>query len=224
MNTKAVHTRRGATAAIALAAVILTAAILTGCSNSTGPEPPSGSGVHYFARTSPDSVVANLRLAYENQQLSPYLDCLAEDFTFYPSESTLAEHEWIPESWGKIEEHRIHQNMFVYHGFVHDIILDLLQEGEPVEIPGPNPEDPVTYEYSFGVDLRVNCQDSLQYVATAPSLFVLQVDQDEKSATGDTLWEIVLWYDVDEEGSCGRPVMPTTWGELKAMFLDIDLN
>jgi len=198
MNTKALHTRRGTTAAIALAAVVLTAAILAGCSNSTGPEPPSGSGVHYFARTSPDSVVANLRLAYENQQLSPYLDCLAEDFTFYPSESTLAEHEWIPESWGKIEEHRIHQNMFVYHGFVHDIILDLLQEGEPVEIPGPNPEDPVTYEYTFGVDLRVNCQDSLQYVATAPSLFVLQVDQD--------------------------PVMPTTWGELKAIFLDFDLD
>jgi hypothetical protein len=224
MNTKAVHTRVGTAAATALAAVVLTAAILAGCSNSTGPEYPPGSAVHYFARTSPDSVVANLRLAYENQHLTPYLDCLAEDFTFYPSESTLAEHEWIPESWGKLEEHRIHQNMFMYHGFVHDIILDLLQEGEPVEIPGATPADPVMYEYTFCVDLRVNCPDSLQYVATAPSLFVLQVDPNEESATGEPLWEIVLWYDIDEEKSCGRPVMPTTWGELKAMFLDIDVN
>jgi len=122
MKTPTIHTTRGrptatVLTAAALAATVLAVCLLTGCSNSTGPEYPPGSGVHYFARTSPDSVIANLRLAYENQQLSPYLDCLAEDFTFYPSESTLAEHQWIPESWGKIEEHYIHNSMFRYHGF-----------------------------------------------------------------------------------------------------------
>ena len=75
------------------------------------------------------------------------------------------------------------------------------------------------YEYTFGVDLRVSCQDSLQYVATAPSLFVLQIDPDEVSATEEPLWEIVQWFDIDESSSCARPVMPTSWGELKAIFL-----
>jgi len=218
MKTTTIHTTLRRLAATALAAVILAACLLAGCSSSTGPEFPSGSDIHYFTRTSPDSVVANLRLAYENRSLTRYLDCLAEDFTFYPSEGTLAEHDWIPESWGKTEEHEIHNRMFVSYGFVRDIMLSLLPEGEPVEIDGPNPGDPSTYEYTFGVDLRVNCQDSLQYVATAPSLFVLQID-DEVSATGEPLWEIVQWFDIDEDDYCGRPVMPTSWGELKAIFL-----
>jgi hypothetical protein len=219
MKTSRTHRTLSLLAATALAAVILAACLLAGCSSSTGPEFPSGSDIHYFARTSPDSVIANLRLAYENRSLTRYLDCLAEDFTFYPSEGTLAEHDWIPESWGKTEEHEIHNRMFVSYGFVRDIMLSLLPEGEPVEIPGPNDGDPVTYEYTFGVDLRVNCQDSLQYVATAPSLFVLQIDPDEVSATGEPLWEIVQWFDIDEDGYCSRPVMPTSWGELKAIFL-----
>ena len=204
------------------AAVILAACLLAGCSSSTAPEFPPGSAVHYFARTEADSVMANLRLAYENQHLTRYMDCLAEDFTFYPSERTLAENEWIPESWGRATEHQIHNNMFEYSGFVREIVLALLQEGEPVEVPGPTPADPVTYEYTFGVDLRVDCQDSLQYVATAPSLFVLRIDPDEVGPAGEPLWEIIQWFDLDEQGSCGRPVMPTSWGELKAIFLDID--
>ncbi len=219
MKTTTIHTTLGRLAATALAAGILTTCLLAGCSSWAGPEFPPSSDIHYFARTSPDSVVANLRLAYENRSLTHYLDCLAEDFTFYPSEGTLAENDWIPESWGKTEEHQIHSGMFASYGFVHDIVLGLLLEGEPVEIPGPNAGDPSTYEYTFAVDLRVNCQDSLQYVATAPSLFVLQIDPDEVSATEEPLWEIVLWFDIDENGSCGRPVMPTSWGELKAIFL-----
>ncbi len=219
MKTSRAHRTLSPLTTTALAAVILAACLLAGCSSWAGPEFPPSSDIHYFARTSPDSVVANLRLAYENRSLTRYLDCLAEDFTFYPSEGTLAEHDWIPESWGKTEEHHIHCGMFASYGFVHDIVLSLLLEGEPVEIPGPNGGDPVTYEYTFGVDLRVNCQDSLQYVATAPSLFVLQIDPDDVSATEEPLWEIVLWFDIDENGSCGRPVMPTSWGELKAIFL-----
>ena len=72
----------------------------------------------------------------------------------------------------------------------------------------------------FEVDLRVDCPDSVQYIATAPSLFLLRVDPLEVSPTGEDLWEIIEWYDTDEEGGCGRPVMPTSWGALKAIFLD----
>ncbi|MFH1690047.1 MAG: hypothetical protein ABIE42_07385 [Candidatus Eisenbacteria bacterium] len=203
-------------------AATLSALLLAGCTGSAGPEFAPQQDVHYFARTTPDSVVANLRLAYENQHVDNYLDCLAEDFTFYPSARTLEENEWIPSSWGKTEEHQIHRSMFGPCGFVRSVVLALLQEGEPVKIPGPQPEDPVTYEYTFGVDLRVNCPDSIQYVATAPVLFVLQIDPDELSATGEPLWEILMWFDMDDDNHCGRPVMPTSWGELKAMFLDTD--
>jgi len=205
--------------AVMATAVALAALLLTGCSTSTGPEDVNTPDVHYFARTSPDSVMANLRLAYENQHLQRYMDCLAEDFTFYPSPLTVAQHEWIPESWDRLDEHRIHQEMFGGSNFVRNIILDLLQSGEPVEIPGPDPEDPVRYEYIFGVDLRVDCQDSIMYVASAPSMFLLQVDREEVGPHGEELWEVAVWYDVDETGFCDRPVLPTTWGELKALFL-----
>jgi len=202
-----------------VAAAILTAFLLAGCSTSTGPVDMPVPDVHYFARTSPDSVVANLRLAYENQHLSRYLECLAEDFTFYPSPRTVEEYEWVPESWDKLDEYRIHQNMFGGSSFVRGIILELLQEGEAVEIPGPLPGDPVQYEYRFDVDLRVDCQDSIMYVATAPSLFLLRIDPDEVGDLGESLWEIIDWYDMDDDASCVRPVLPTSWGELKAMYL-----
>jgi hypothetical protein len=220
MRTWKNNSRLGLMPTAAIAVALLAAALLAGCSTSAGPSIPGDEDAHYFVRTTPDSVMANLRLAYEHRNVDEYLDCLAEDFIFYPSERTLAENEWIPESWGKFSEMRIHENMFTT-GFVIDVALDLLQEGDPVEVAGPNPADPVSYEYRFGVDLRVDCPDSVQYVATAPSLFALRVDQDQVSAAGDTLWEIFQWYDLDEDG-CVRPVLPTSWGELKALFLDID--
>lgn len=217
---------RRLTANLLVAAVIATAfaaVLLAGCTTSTGPEFTPQPEEHYFARTSPDSVVANLRIAYEDRNLEQYLDCLAEDFTFYPSPYTLEQHQWIPSSWGKTEERYIHRSMFDPNGYFRQLILDLLQEGEPVAIPGPDPEDPYSYEYTFGVNLRADCPDSIQYLATAPIMFVLQIDPDEVSGTGEPLWEILFWFDMDDDLSCeGRPVLPTSWGELKAMFLDID--
>jgi hypothetical protein len=201
-------------------AVVAAASLLAGCSTSSGPSLPSDDDAHYFVRSAPDSVMANIRLAYEHRNVDEYLACLAEDFTFYPSERTLMENEWIPESWGKFSEMTIHENMFTT-GYVIDVALWLLQQGDPVEVPGPNPGDPVSYEYTFGVDLRVDCPEDVQYVATAPSLFALRVDQEYLNATGDTLWEVFQWYDLDEE-DCARPVLPTSWGELKALFLHID--
>ena len=217
MRSLTAHTLAGL-----VAAAILAAFLLAGCSTSTGPVDMPVPGVHYFARTSPDSVVANLRLAYENQHLTRYMECLAEDFTFYPSPQTVEEYEWIPESWGKIDEHRIHTNMFGGSGFARGIILDLLQQGEATPILGPTPGDTIGYEYTLGVDLRVDCQDSITYVATAPSLFLLRVDPDEVGGGGEPLWEILDWYDIDEDSSCVRPVLPTSWGELKAIFHDLD--
>ncbi len=99
-----------------VAAGSLSALLLAGCSTSTGPEFPPEEDVHYFARTAPDSVIANLRLAYEDRHLDQYLDCLAEDFTFYPSAHTLEQNEWIPNSWGKTEERQIHRSMFGPYG------------------------------------------------------------------------------------------------------------
>jgi hypothetical protein len=203
----------------AVLAVCWITAVLTGCATSDPPTAPEIPETHYFARTSPDSVIANLRLAYQNKNRSVYLDCLAEEFVFHPSESTLAEYEWLPESWGKDTEDYIHAQMFHYGSFFQSIALELLQDGDPVEVPGPDPDDPIQYEYTFDVDLRVDCPDSVQYIATAPSLFVLRVDPLDLSPTGDDLWEIIEWYDTDEDGGCGRPVMPTSWGALKAIFL-----
>lgn len=207
---------------LAAALALLAFSTLPGCSsNSLAPDEGTEGDIGYHARTSPDSVMANLRLAYENRDLDPYMECLAADFVFYPSPGTLEELPWLPDSWGRDDEWYVHHDMF-RDVYVMEIALELFQNGEPVELPGPDPGDPVMYEYTFGVDLRVNCPDSLQYVATAPSIFLLAVDPDDTGPGGVPLWEILHWYDLDDNTACGRPVLPTTWGELKAMYLPID--
>ncbi len=213
-----------ASAVAATVAAAFLCVLVAGCSTSTQPTTPDDEleDAYYILRTTPDSVLANLVTAYQHDGIVEYLDCLAEDFIFYPSDGALAGNEWMPESWGKDEERLIHFRMFLPAGNIIDIDLDLIQIGDPVEIPGATYEDPVMYEYTFGVDLLVMQPHDIGYIATAPSLFVLRPDPDEVGPAGEELWEIFLWYDLDEDGTCGRPVEPVSWGEIKAMYLEID--
>ena len=206
---------------LGLVALVSAALLAAGCTSSSGPELPGDTDDdprHYHLRTHPDSVFLNLELAYEHENAEEYLKCLADSFVFYLSDDALIEDPSLPPSWDRNLEQTIHENMFAPEGTVEEIALYLMQTSA-VDVPGPEPCDPHTWEYTFGVQLQVHQPDSIALVATAPSFFVLQVDPDGVGPSGEDLWEIVRWHDLNDRRDRGNsPVIPMTWGSIKARF------
>ena len=154
--------------------------------------------------------------------LVDYMDCLSEDFVFYPDERDVQDPELdIPSEWYRSTEQIIHTNMFDPAGPVSDVQLTLTTADVFWDVQDPeNPLDDI-YSHTEYVDLRVSMPGPMIYLATASSMYFLRVDRGEVGPYGESMWEIFQWYDLDE-GGCARPVLPTSWGELKALFLDID--
>ncbi|MCK5596347.1 MAG: hypothetical protein KAJ04_02770, partial [Candidatus Eisenbacteria sp.] len=172
-------------------------------------------------RTSPADVIQQLRDSYIAMGVVDYLDCLSEDFVFYPCEDDVQNPDLeIPPEWYKPDEQMMHENMFAEDSDVESISLTLTNVSiEYVEgLPG-DPSDDV-YIYVEDVDLRVNLYGGLTYLATAPSEFHLRVDADEEGPYGETMWDIYEWYDNPLRGGeavAGR-TQSASWGGIKAMY------
>ena len=172
-------------------------------------------------RTSPDEVIDQLRAAYIFMDLEDYLDCLSEDFEFYPSDADVQDPvQDIPPVWYKSDERTMHENMFGESSNVEYISLTLTTTDVDHDT-GVDPEDPLDdiYVHTEDVDLRVNLCD-LTFLVTQPSRFHLRVDQDEEGPYGEIMWEIHEWYDLGDEGRgavAGR-VEDETWGSVKALY------
>ncbi len=198
-----------------VALLTLVGMMLWGCNQPTDnggdPDPDD-----WALRTSPQNVLENLISAYENKDVEHYVDCLAADFTFWMNEQEVIDHpEYLPGYWDKASERQIHEAMFG-EGGAETITLTLTQVGDPVEIEPPHPGDPVHWEYSESVDLRVHVHENgvpTTYWATAPSKFEFRIDEDQVGPSGETLWEIVNWH--DEPG--GRESR-SSWGSIKALY------
>ena len=207
-----------------LCLVGLVATGLGGCWNPFAPDEGDGGGdgdAEYKIRTSPSNVLHNLMTAYENKNAEEYLDCLAEDFIFFLNEDDWTNDPTLPQYWGKAEEQAIHENMFAEGGDVDRITLTLTLDGTPVQVPGPEPEDPPHWQYQESVDLRVYIGATI-YLATAPSLYEFRIDEDPVGPSGETLWEIWRWYDLDDQSRLGEPEPGTehaSFGLIKADFL-----
>ena len=172
-------------------------------------------------RTSPAEVIYQLKAAYVALDTLNYLDCLSEDFIFYPCEEDMQNPaDPLPEEWYRRDEAAMHENMFAGPDAVESITLSLTDV--VVECNPGDPGDPLDdiWIYVEGVDLLVNLYGDQGYLATAPSEFRLRVDQDEEGPYGEIMWEIYQWYDLDSErggeGADGRE--NTTWGGIKALF------
>lgn len=208
----------------ALCIIALVAVGVGGCWNPFAPDDGPGNGdppEEYKLRTSPANVLDNLQVAYRHKNAVEYLDCLAEDFIFFLNEEDWTNDPTLPQYWGKAEETAIHENMFADGGDVERISLTLTLEGEPVQVPGPEPGDPPHWQYQESVDLRVYVGATI-YLATAPSLYEFQIDEDEEGPAGETLWEIWRWYDLEEQYRPEAPEPGTeraTFGRIKAQFL-----
>jgi hypothetical protein len=202
----------------AVGALLILAIAVAGCtSERVYPTPPEH--VQFPARTGPRIVVSNIMLAYEEMIAEGYLDCLSEDFVFYPAEEDANDPEVeIPPEWYKTTESDIHWNMFSEDSGVESISLAVTVMDS--EFMTGNPVDPAddVWGYTLGVDLRVDLADSLHLVATSPCEIRMRIDQDQQGLDGEALWEIYGWYDLGGRGE--SPGQEMSWGRIKARFRD----
>lgn len=208
-----------------LAALALT---LSGCWNPFAPDegdpvpiPPAD----YHERLTPGDVIHNLKTAYVYKNADEYLDCLSEDFIFFPSPADLQDpNNTMPDEWYKPDEQAMHISMFTGDDAVESITLTLTDitiehdEGEP-----GNPLDDI-YIYVEAVDLMVNLYGDQSYLATAPSEYWFRVDTDQSGEDGEIWWEIYMWFDREDARSSGDGarqdpnVERVSLGQLKHLF------
>ena len=206
---------------IALLCVVSCAAVLVGgCSTpNSGPDIPAGP--EFRDRTSPENVVYNLELAYEEMDLDEYLDCLSEDFEFFPCQDDVNNPELeIPAVWFKADEATMHENMFAEDSDVESISLTLTIPSIVYDYGVP--DDPLddTCVCIVDVDLRVNLNVALTYLVSSPSLFDMRVDTDRQGPGGELFWETHYWFDLggsDRGAEAGREE-EGTWGGTKARY------
>jgi len=209
-----------------LAVFVLT---LGGCWNPFDPDegdPVEIPPPDFRDRLTPEDVLHNLRTAYIWKNAGEYLDCLSEDFEFYPNEDDVNNPELeIPPVWWKVNEQEMHMNMFAHDSDVESITLTLTS-ADPVYDYG-DPGDPLddTCICIVDVDLRVNLYGDLTYLATAPSEFHMRIDIDQPNPVPDPedvlWWEIRYWFDLGERGEGrGDPdVERVSLSELKSLFM-----
>ncbi|MBD3348322.1 MAG: hypothetical protein GF400_03880 [Candidatus Eisenbacteria bacterium] len=209
------------------AVVILLSVALAGCWNPFAPEgggdaPPTV--IEYRLRTTPSNVVHNLQSAYKDKNLEEYLDCLAEDFEFFLNPDDVTPGSGLPESWGKSEESNIHEAMFSEVDTIGVDRIELTLTNLEISFdPGELPEDPSDdrYTHKEETDLRVTVGD-LTLLANADQEFVFQIDPNETGPDGETLWEIIEWWDLEEDPGGRAPADGNadrvSVSELKAMF------
>ncbi len=207
------------TAAALLCAASLAALVLGGCATSSGPEPLEGP--NFDDRTVPENVIHNIQLAYVDMNATEYLDCLSEDFEFYPTEEDVQNPDiQIPPVWYKTDEQNMHNNMFDDSSDVNSITLTLTTTSIVYDYGLPGDETDDTCICDVEVDLRVNLVVGLTYLATSPSRFYMRIDQDQLGPGGVYLWEICEWFDLGETGRgiADAAVEDATWGSVKAMY------
>lgn len=203
---------------IALLCVVSCAAVFVAGCSTPGPGPELPPPPEFRDRTSPENVIYNLELAYEEMNAEEYLDCLSVDFTFYPCQSDVQNPELeIPAEWYKTDERAMHENMFGDGSDVESISLTLTEIDVQCDegIPGDPLDD--TCVYTEDVDLRVNLYGGLTYLTTKHSQFWMRVDTDQQGSGGELFWEIYLWYELDE-GRWPGDREDASWGRIKAIY------
>jgi hypothetical protein len=209
--------------ACTLAALIAIAMLAAGCSNVASPEEETDD---YPLRTSPAGAIEKMRQAYAEMDTTAFADCLAGGFEFWLNPNDLNDPDnTLPDYWGFTEETAIAGTMFGPGTDVESIQLTLTQIGTAVEIEAADPADPSGWELVYSVDLYVYLPNDLTLWANAASRFQMFADPDDIGPSGETLWEVVKWEDIDTPGGATAKEAQqnargecSTWGSVKAMF------
>jgi len=176
-------------------ALLLLAGVL-GCpfSPETNDDPPPVPVETYHARTAPESLLHNLKLAYKERVPAEYESLLAEEFSFVLSEEDASKPD-MPDQWGRNQEISIHQAMFNAE-LVQQLTLDfvvgnreyddtdgfwtILISNVTLTLYGSTPGHPTPTWYR---------------VVNGASRFWFQKENYTWPGTQDTVWTIVKWED-----------------------------
>jgi len=155
---------------------------LAGCIFDPDKEPGDGDDL----LTTPGGVVVQLADAYRRKDIDRYLECLVDTFEFHlvPRDVTV---EWPVPTWGKVEEERMHRNMFSRMDHI-----ELTLVGDYATKIGENPE---TWQLYREFDLLVwETADELfdRGVGYGWAEFVIQKGSDGR-------FKLTDWYDLEQE-------------------------
>jgi len=195
---------------------IVTLLALAGCSNtSSGPEAADQEDTPtYTARTSPAGVLARFREAYVAMDAEAYVDCLSDDFEFFLRPEDVGNPDNpLPEFWDRSEEQAIHERMFSDPTNVDEVRLTMTTVSIEFD-PGDDLDsvDDDVYTYRENTDLRVYIGNWI-FLGGHSQEFSIRVDPDETGRSGETLWEIEAWSELDEWEK-----VESSWGMIKSMY------
>jgi hypothetical protein len=179
----------------AILLLIMGGAFFSSCTNPFSP-PEAGPGLYkpIAAQTSPDSVLANFKYAYENRDIDIYEYTLASDFVFiYLDQDREGRIETITVPRDGIGGD-IYRTMGLFEAF-DEIRLDtwIIYDAEL------DPDDPPDWE-ARQVTFHLSLKDIsgnfgyAQMEATGRALFKFEQEP------GNELWKIIIWKDLSIPG------------------------
>jgi hypothetical protein len=202
--------------------LVLVFFLVAGCGDDKKATEPDGSP--YLARTSIENVMANLRTAYEEQNLGEYESLFDQDqFIFVFSPADVGGQAPLPPSWGWAEERASAGNMFA-DTLVKKIELAFTFETpRPVEEGDDPPVDATHTTHLTSLDLIVTMENP---DTGEQDIYVIQGDRHDfffvqdpgETQDGQPVWKIVEWRDRSLGHAFGFTTTVTTWGQVKALY------
>ncbi|MBN1293261.1 MAG: hypothetical protein JXB48_15590 [Candidatus Latescibacteria bacterium] len=164
-------------------------------------EPPSGGGVAIKPANSPENVLYNMKIAFNNYSIQDYLDVFSEDFVFAPdTEDSIAYEDRFITSWDKNRESEFATNLFTK--IRSDSLVDRSVEIILSSYEYKSGND--MYEYSYVIEQKDETAEIPVVTLRGRAWLYLREYPDGK-------WYIYMWLD--------RKVQLTTmtWGVLRAL-------
>jgi hypothetical protein len=179
---------------------------LAGCPFSTEPEKKDGNGnieSKFKPRTSPENLLYNLRMAYDERDLSEYDSLLASDFTFFLSPDDIH----IAERFNRFEEIEAHQNLFDAD-LVQQLRLtfdDVTSADVSLDPAKTSVQDSLWTTTLTNVDLYLFGKTPNEHPDEPPGAYQMDDGQEQfwfrrnswkNPQTGDYIWTIVEWQEL----------------------------
>ena len=187
---------------------VLAIVVLLGCKtpfSTRKPEKPKSEQSSWIQPTSPSFVMANLRNAIAEKNVTNYLRCLADTghtlklFRFFPEPSVANAYPGLFDKWGKEQEQNYFSQLLFYmpEDSSSELALNLLQENIF--------QDSVVMLNEYELKCRYQCSDShcLHKTAGQAEFRLLRTSED--------FWYIYRWNDYATGAD-------PAWSELKAYF------
>ncbi len=203
---------------------LLGALVIVGACSDDPSKPGGTSQVppDFLLRTSPENLVHNLVLAYNERSAAEFESLLADDFTFVLSEED-QENPGMPDGWPRDTEVAIHQSMFDT-SYVQALTLRLTS--------GPLQWDPERGMYTMIVEVvdfylhgatPRHPDDPKEYrVMHAQEQLWFRREGWTAPATDDSVWTVAKWTELYASKAQlpldTTPVEAQSWGSVKYLY------